>query len=47
MDAQAAHETIPFDCLGHIQKIIEAINELFRTSVNIVYPFSVHLHCTI
>jgi hypothetical protein len=47
MDARAAHETIPLVCLSHIQKIMEAINELLGTSVNIVDPLLFHLHCTI
>ena len=42
---RAAHETILLVCLGHIQKIMQAINELLGTSVNFVQPLPVHLHC--
>jgi hypothetical protein len=38
MDARVAHETIPFVCLGHIQIIMEAINELHGMLVSIVHP---------
>ena len=42
--AWAAHETILLIHLGHIQKIVQAINELLGTSVSFVHPFPVHLH---
>jgi transcriptional regulatory protein LevR len=49
MDARAARETIPLVCLGHIKKIMEAINDLLGMSVSTAHPLSllVHLHCTI
>ena len=43
--ARAAYETILLVCLGHIQKIMQAINELLGTSVSFVHPLSVHLYC--
>ena len=43
--ARAVHETILLVCLGHIQKIMQAINELLGTSVSFVHPLPVHLHC--
>ena len=42
---RAAHETILLVCLGHIQKIVQAINELLGTSVSFVHPLPVHLNC--
>jgi hypothetical protein len=44
ISTRAAHETIPHVCLGHIQKIMQAINELVGMSVSIVHPLPVHLH---
>ena len=43
--ARATRETILAICLGHIQKIVQAINELFGTSVSFVHQLSIHLHC--
>jgi len=43
--ARAAHETILLVCLGHIQKIVQVINELFGTTVSFVHPLLVHLYC--
>ena len=43
--ARAAHEPLLLVCLGHIQKIVQAINELLGTSVSFVHPLLVHLHC--
>ena len=43
--ARAAYETILLICLVHIQKIMQAINELLGTSISFVHPLPVHLHC--
>ena len=42
--ARTADETILLVCLGHIQKIVQAINELLGTSVSFVHPLPIHLH---
>ena len=43
--ARAEDETILLVCLGHIQKIVQAINEFLGTSVNFVHPLPVHVQC--